>query len=164
MRIGVIAMLLLVCASLAANATGREALRMILSAPLTHSDWMMHSDAPAWGPEGIRPMLERCKSCGWKRVYWRVFDAGRSLCSSRLLEPMKYDTSPAPNCLTTGGLASQAPPDLVARATKLDYHGFDTLARKLGARQMLFWEADYIDARPQPVREQLMKAMSGAAR
>jgi len=100
---------------------------MILSAPLTHSDWMMHADAPAWGPQGIRTMLEHCKACGWKRIYWRVFDAGRALYASRLLEPMKYDTNPEPNCLTSGDLASQAPPDLVARAMKLDYHGFDTL-------------------------------------
>ncbi len=102
---------------------------IILSAPLTHSDWMMHADAPAWGDEGVRRMLEQCKACGWKRVYWRVFDAGRSLYSSKLLDPMKYDTSPAPNCLTSGDLGGvQAPADLVARAMKLDYRGFDTLA------------------------------------
>ncbi|MFH1007775.1 MAG: family 10 glycosylhydrolase [Candidatus Latescibacterota bacterium] len=101
---------------------------MILSAPLTHSDWMIHADAPDWGPEGVRTMLDHCRACGWSRIYWRVFDAGMALYASRLLEPMKYATSPQPNCLTTGELASQAPPDLVARAMKLDYHGFDTLA------------------------------------
>jgi uncharacterized lipoprotein YddW (UPF0748 family) len=89
---------------------------------------MMHADAPAWGPEGVRTMLEHCKACGWKRIYWRVFDTGRALYASHLLEPMKYDTSPEPNCLTSGDLAAQAPPDLVGRAMKLDYHGFDTLA------------------------------------
>jgi uncharacterized lipoprotein YddW (UPF0748 family) len=101
---------------------------MLLSAPLTHSDWMMHADAPAWGSEGIRTMLTRCKQFGLKRIYWRVFDTGRALYASRLLEPMKYDTAPELNCLTSGELAAQAPPDLVARAMKLDYHGFDTLA------------------------------------
>lgn len=33
------------------------------------------------------------------------------------------------------------------------------LARKVGARQMLFWEADYIDLRPEPQRSEIMKAM-----
>ncbi len=102
--------------------------KIILSAPLTHSDWMMHVDAPAWGAEGIRTMLEHCRSCGWSKIYWRAFDCGRALYASKLLEPMKYDTSPHPNCLTTGELASQAPPELVARAMKLDYDGFDSLA------------------------------------
>lgn len=88
----------------------------------------MHADAPAWGPEGVRTMLKRCRDCGWARIYWRVFDCGRALYRSHLLEPMKYDTHPEPNCLTTGELASQAPPELVARAMKLDYEGFDTLA------------------------------------
>ena len=105
--------------------------RIILSAPLTHSDWMMHADAPAWGSEGIRTMLTHCKQFGLKRIYWRVLDAGRALYASKLLEPMKYDTGPEPNCLTTGELAAQAPPDLVARALKLDYHGFDTLAEAI---------------------------------
>lgn len=100
---------------------------IILSAPLTHSDWMVHSNAPAWGPDGIRHMLEQCKACGWKRVYWRVFDAGRAVYPSKLLDPMKYDTAPAPNCLTTGELGAQAPPDLVARAMKIDYKDTDTL-------------------------------------
>lgn len=129
----VIAMIsLCACSSLAEPAKPSD--KMVLSAPLTHSDWMMHADAPAWGEQGIRTMLEHCKAAGWKRVYWRVFDAGRSLYSSKLLEPMKYDTSPEPNCLTTGELASQAPPDLVARAMKMDYKGFDTLedAVKIG--------------------------------
>ncbi len=102
---------------------------IVLSAPLTHSDWMMHPNAPAWGPDGIRHMLEQCKAAGWKRVYWRVFDAGRAIYASKLLEPMKYDTTPALNCLTSGDLSAQAPPDLVARAMKLDYKGFDTLAQ-----------------------------------
>ena len=37
------------------------------------------------------------------------------------------------------------------------------LAHKLGTRQMLFWEADYIDIRPEPQRTEIMKAMSKAA-
>lgn len=41
---------------------------MLLSSPLTHSDWMMHADAPAWSPEGIRTMLKHCRDCGWSRI------------------------------------------------------------------------------------------------
>lgn len=110
------------------DADSLRAAPVILSAPLTHSDWMMHAQAPAWGRDGVRTMLERCRACGWQRLYWRAFDAGRALYASRLLEPMRYDTSPEPNCLSTGELASQAPPELVARAMRLDYGGFDSLA------------------------------------
>lgn len=38
------------------------------------------------------------------------------------------------------------------------------LARKVGARQMLFWEADYIDLRPEPQRTEIMKAMIKASK
>lgn len=101
---------------------------MLLSAPLTHSDWLMHAEAPPWGEAGVRTMLERCRDWGWSRIYWRVFDCGRALYASQLLDPMKYATDPEPNCLTSGELAAQAPPELVARAMALDYAGFDTLA------------------------------------
>jgi hypothetical protein len=37
------------------------------------------------------------------------------------------------------------------------------LARKVGAHQMLFWEADYIDLRPEPARKAIMKAMREAS-
>jgi len=57
------------------SAKGKKDDRITLSAPLTHSDWMMHADAPAWGSEGIRTMLTHCKQFGLKRIYWRVFDA-----------------------------------------------------------------------------------------
>ncbi len=63
--------------------------RMILSSPVTHSDWMLRESAPAWGPVGVREILDRCAACGWKRVYWRCFDGGRSLYPSRLMEPMR---------------------------------------------------------------------------
>ncbi len=128
---GLAAAVCLVIAAPAAHASDMGYTKMVLSAPLTHSDWMMHADAPAWGPEGIRTMLERCKAFGFRRIYWRAFDAGRALYASKLLEPMRYDTSPEPNCLTSGDLAAQAPPDLVARAMKLDYKGFDTLAEAI---------------------------------
>ncbi|HOX37834.1 MAG TPA: family 10 glycosylhydrolase [Candidatus Brocadiia bacterium] len=59
----------------------------ILSSPVTHSDWMLRNPPPKWGPEGVRQILDRCKQCGWKRVYWRCFDGGKALYPSKLLEP-----------------------------------------------------------------------------
>ena len=60
--------------------------RLTLSAPLTHSDWMLKPNIPS-GVEGVRHMLNACKACGWSHVYWRVFDAGRSTYASKLLKP-----------------------------------------------------------------------------
>src|SRR5215217_8083850 len=67
-----------------ASASSRK---LILSAPLTHSDWMLKAGI-AWGPEGVRHMLDACKACGWNRIYWRVLDGGRALYRSKLLRPM----------------------------------------------------------------------------
>jgi hypothetical protein len=63
-----------------------EEARLTLSAPLTHSDWMLKPGIPA-GVDGVRHMLDACKACGWSHVYWRVFDAGRSTYASKLLKP-----------------------------------------------------------------------------
>jgi hypothetical protein len=54
--------------------------KLILSAPLTHPDWMMRDNVPGvvWGPAGVKHMLDACKSYGWSRIYWRVLDGGRS--------------------------------------------------------------------------------------
>src|SRR6476646_8268762 len=60
---------------------------LTLSAPLTHSDWMLKANGPKWGPEGVRHMLDACKACGWSNVYWRVWDAGVLTYRSKLLRP-----------------------------------------------------------------------------
>jgi len=59
-----------------------------VGSPITHSDWMLRDPAPQWGPEGVRQVLDRCKACGWDRVYWRCFDGGRALYHSRLMDPL----------------------------------------------------------------------------
>src|SRR6478735_6080352 len=65
--------------------------KFILSAPLTHSDWMLKPNI-SWGPDGVRHMLDACKGCGWSRIYWRALDGGRALYRSELLKPMgKWD-------------------------------------------------------------------------
>lgn len=61
---------------------------VLLSTPVTHSDWMLHNPAPKWGSEGVHQILDRCRSCGLQRVYWRCFDGGRATYPSRLLEPL----------------------------------------------------------------------------
>jgi hypothetical protein len=113
--------------------------RLVLSAPLTHSDWMLKTPAPAWGPEGVRHMLDQCKACGWSIVHWRVFDAGRATYTSKLLKPMgrgeadSFWTPQSEEDRTlfekyTTGLTPQKRADIERRMNALDYSTFDTLA------------------------------------
>ena len=60
--------------------------KLILSAPLTHSDWILKAGM-LWGEAGVRHMLDACKACGWSRIYWRALDGGRSLYKSKLMRP-----------------------------------------------------------------------------
>src|SRR5262245_736436 len=66
-----------------------------LSAPLTHSDWMLKAGMK-WGPEGVHRTLDVCKACGWSRVHWRVLDGGRATYPSKVVRPsfkVDQDTS-----------------------------------------------------------------------
>jgi len=111
--------------------------RFILSAPLTHSDWMLKAGM-AWGPEGVRHMLDTCKACGWTRIYWRVFDGGRALYKSKYLKPMgKWDAdsfwSPQSSADTTlvehyTHMNADQRRALRAKFDALDYEHFDPLA------------------------------------
>src|SRR4051812_34540130 len=60
--------------------------RLILCAPLTHSDWMLKPNIQ-WGEPGVRHMLDACKAAGWSRVMWRVADAGQATYASKLMKP-----------------------------------------------------------------------------
>ena len=71
--------------SLRAAEANSDDEKLILSAPLTHSDWMLKPNGPKWGEAGVRHMLDACKECGWSHIYWRVFDAGVSTYHSKLL-------------------------------------------------------------------------------
>jgi len=64
--------------------------KLILSAPLTHSDWVLKDNVQGLddGLAGVRHMLDMCKAGGWSTIYWRCLDAGRSLYPSRLMDPM----------------------------------------------------------------------------
>ncbi|EEF61461.1 family 10 glycosylhydrolase [Pedosphaera parvula] len=111
--------------------------KLILSAPLTHSDWMLKAGIP-WGMEGVKHMLDACKACGWSRVYWRALDGGRSLYKSSLLRPQgKWDEdnfwnpkSEADKALLQRYTPSMTPEQRTALRNKfeaLDYANFDSL-------------------------------------
>jgi len=66
---------------------------LILSAPLTHSDWMGKAgkvEGVVWGPEGVHHMLDACKASGWSIIHWRCLDGGRALYKSKFLVPQSY--------------------------------------------------------------------------
>ncbi|MBN2307886.1 MAG: family 10 glycosylhydrolase [Candidatus Hydrogenedentes bacterium] len=124
----------------AAPAADQEepAERLILSAPATHPDWMLR-EGVAWGPEGVRHMLDACKAAGWTRVYWRALDGGRSLYKSALMDPQgKWEddcfyrpVSPEDKALTaafTGNMSAEDREALMAKVESLEYASFDTLA------------------------------------
>jgi uncharacterized lipoprotein YddW (UPF0748 family) len=93
----------------------------------------------AWGPEGVRRMLDTCKECGWSRIYWRVLDGGRALYKSELLRPMgRWDEDSYWNPQTEAdkALVRRYMPNLDAAARAamlkkfdaLDYSEFDPFA------------------------------------
>jgi len=84
-------------------------------------------------------MLDACKACGWSKVYWRVFDGGRSCYKSELLRAMgRWDDdsfwnpqSHADKALLqrfTPGMSSEKRAELLKKFDALDYNTFDTLA------------------------------------
>jgi hypothetical protein len=115
-----------------------ESEKLILSAPLTHSDWILKPGIP-WGMEGVKHMLDACKACGWSRVYWRALDGGRSLYKSKLMRPQgKWDEdnfwnpqSEADKALMLRFTPNMTPEQRTAlrgRFDALDYAYFDSLA------------------------------------
>ena len=120
----------------AGTAQRRRLRKVILSAPLTHSDWMLR-EGVAWGPPGVHHMLDACKACGWSRVYWRCLDGGRSLYHSKLMDPQgKWDEysfwNPAPEDEALTYRYTKTAPEgrkaLLAKIERYDYGTFDTLA------------------------------------
>jgi hypothetical protein len=120
----------------AREATQPETL--LLSAPLTHSDWILKGGIP-WGELGVRHMLDACKTCGWSRVYWRALDGGRSLYRSKLMRPQgKWDEDNFWEPKTDAGrevfqrfTSNMTPEQRTAVRDKMkvyDYAHFDSLA------------------------------------
>ena len=115
--------------------------KIILSAPLTHSDWVLKPNI-AWGAPGVRHMLDACKACGWSHVYWRVCDAGRSTYKSTLLDPgetpetdnffnPQTDEDRAIAQKYTSGMTDQRRADILKAFERMDYANFDSLAAAL---------------------------------
>jgi hypothetical protein len=127
--------------AMAADDSGK----LILSAPLTHSDWMLHegASAPIWGSEGVKHMLDACKACGWSRIYWRTYDAGRANFPSKVAIPganILYDNMANPVLPADKEMAlkygvdlskpevRQRMQDQLAKAAAMDYSTFDSVA------------------------------------
>ena len=128
-----------VSSSLRAAAASDDNAKLALSAPLTHSDWMLKPGGPPWGEAGVRHMLDACKACGWSHVYWRVFDAGVATYKSKLLRP--GDKAEADNYFAPQNDAdlairqkfspltpAKAPQRFSSQLNEMDYAKFDSLA------------------------------------
>ncbi|MDB6156162.1 MAG: hypothetical protein JWL90_4615 [Chthoniobacteraceae bacterium] len=99
----------------------------------------MLKEGVPWGAQGVRQMLDKCKECGWSRVYWRVLDGGRALYKSNLLQPMgawdadsfwtpQSDADKALLFRFTPNLSEPQRAALVKKFTALDYAHFDPFA------------------------------------
>ena len=99
---------------------------LILSAPLTHSDWFLKTNGPTWDAAGIRTMLSRCRDFGFRRIYWRVFDAGKATYASRLVEPSRHDDHEE-TWQYSPGYIDLPPEETLQRFRQIDYTHFDTL-------------------------------------
>jgi hypothetical protein len=109
-----------------------------LSAPLTHSDWLLKQNAPPWGDAGVRHMLDACKAAGWSHVYWRVFDAGVATYHSKLTRPgnrAEHENYFSPRNDADLAIRQKFSPlsngqadDILSRLNRMDYSQFDSLA------------------------------------
>ncbi|HEO72011.1 MAG TPA: hypothetical protein ENN80_12165, partial [Candidatus Hydrogenedentes bacterium] len=139
MRLTCSALLLVgvVIADVYGESSGPSELRCTLSAPLTHSDWMLR-EGVVWGPPGVKHMLDACKAMGMSQVHWRALDGGRSLYKSALMDPQgRWDEDNFWNPQRPEDLAelskytsmdAQGRKSLLEKLERYDYGTFDTLA------------------------------------
>ena len=60
---------------------------IILSSPVTHSDWCWHHrDRIGTGKDSVQYILDRCKQVGLRKIYWRCFDGGKANYASKLAD------------------------------------------------------------------------------
>jgi hypothetical protein len=120
------------------QATTQANDKLILCAPLTHSDWMLRPGIE-WGMPGIKHMLDACKACGWSQVMWRVFDAGRATYASKLLQrglhheessifSPQTDADRAAIKKLLPNLTPEQSATYLKQMAAMDYANFDTLA------------------------------------
>ena len=112
--------------------------KLVLGAPLTHSDWML-KPGMQWGEPGVRHMLDACKAAGWSHVYWRACDAGQATYASRVMRPglhAEENTLFSPQTDEDRAAVKRLLPNLTAeqargtleKQSKMDYGRFDSLA------------------------------------
>jgi hypothetical protein len=106
---------------------------IILSSPLTFSDWVLKKDPPPFSPEGVRLVLERCKAYGFTRIYWRCYDSGCSTYASRSIDPMVYDHMETINMYNDPQLDGvfALDPETKARCVAIDFNRLDSLKHAL---------------------------------
>jgi uncharacterized lipoprotein YddW (UPF0748 family) len=59
---------------------------MLLSSPLTHSDWLHRLPKKMYGKKSVYYMLDRCKDVGWSKIYCRCFDGGQAYYPSKYMD------------------------------------------------------------------------------
>lgn len=123
---------------ISAESATTQSDRLILSAPLTHSDWML-KPGMTFDVAGVRHMLDACKACGWSEIYWRTFDGGRAMYASKIAAPGdNWDAdsfwspaNPADQAMAqrmTAGVTPEKRKELLDRFKEIDYSKFDALA------------------------------------
>lgn len=131
----------------ATNPTSQSPDKLILGAPLTHSDWMLKPGIE-WGPAGVRHMLDTCKACGWSKIYWRALDGGRAMYPSKLLRAGdRWDEDsfwsakdPHDRALAEkyiGNVPQQKRTEILAKLSALDYSKFDALGEAVRYGQQI---------------------------
>ncbi|MBP1990834.1 family 10 glycosylhydrolase [Paenibacillus eucommiae] len=97
-----------------------------LSSPLTISDWLIKSNGPDFGIEGIRTMLTRCKQFGFTKIYWRVFEAGCATYSSKLAKPFSFNEMGEENHYSLGYF-DWPDQETLDKFKQIDFQSFDSL-------------------------------------
>lgn len=112
---------------------------VVLSVPLTHSDWTLRMDLPM-DRASIHYMLDQCKACGWSRIYWRLFNGGRTVYPSQLADSQaEWDEDSYWNPLDPEDAKHTYWFDnpkvdrekIFTNLNRLNYTGFDTLAEAI---------------------------------
>jgi len=95
-----------------------------------------------WGVDGVRHMLDVCKSFGLSRIYWRVLDGGRAMYRSKIVRAEgKWDgdnfwnpKSDGDRQLSerfSGGVSSEKRKQIIDKFQSLDYAHFTRGCRSM---------------------------------
>lgn len=69
--------------------------RIVLSSPVTHSDWVwQHEKRIGHHEASVKYILDRCQEVGWTRVYWRCLDGGQAMYASQLMDSVAVGYEP----------------------------------------------------------------------